>query len=512
MGEAGPLALCVPQVAVKLVIGEPPLLAGAVKLTVALPLAKTVETAVGAPGTVAGVTLFEAAEAGLAPALLVAVTVQVTDVPLVKPLTTMGELAPAAFCVPQVAAKLVIGEPLAAPAVKATETLPLPRVAVPIVGAAGTPAGVTLPEGEDAALGPTALVAITVQVTGVPLVSPLTRIGDVGPLADCEPQVAVKLVMGEPLSAPAVKATEAPLLAVVAIPMVGAPGTVAGVTLLESDEATLVPTPFVAVTVQVTGVPLVSPLTTMGELIPPALCVPQVTVNPVIGEPLSAPAVNTTVTLLLPRVAALMVGAAGAAAGVALFEAAEAALVPTALVAVTVQVTGVPLVRPLTTMGEEVPPPLCVPQVAVKPVIPDPLSAPAVKAIEILPLPRVAVPIVGAEGTPAGVTLFEADEAALEPTALVAVTVQVTGLPLVRPFTTMGEFDPLALCAPQVAVKLVIAEPLLAPAVKATETLPSPRVAVPIVGGAGTPAGVTLFDAIDATPVPIAFVAVTVKV
>ena len=67
-------------------------------------------------------------------------------------------------------------------------------------------------------------------------------------------------------------------------------------------------------------------------------------------------------------------------------------------------------------------------------------------------LPPVAVPIVGVPGTVAGVTLFDAADAALLPTALVATTVHVTGVPLVRPVTVIGEVAPLLLCAPQVAV------------------------------------------------------------
>jgi hypothetical protein len=206
----------------------------------------------------------------------------------------------------------VIAEPpLAAGALNVTATPPPLVVAVPIVGAPGTSAGVTLPEGEDAALGPTPLEAVTVQVTGVPLVSPLTTRGDAGPLADWVPQVAVKLVIVEPLSAPAVKATDTLALPAVAVPIVGALGTAAGVTVLEEDEAALTPTALVAVTVQLTGVPFASPLTTMGEPAPLALWVPQVAVKLVIGEPLSAPAVKATETLPLPRVAVPMVGAAG---------------------------------------------------------------------------------------------------------------------------------------------------------------------------------------------------------
>jgi hypothetical protein len=57
----------------------PPLLAGAVQLTVALALPAVAITPVGAPGTVAaaGVTADEAAEAGPAPIALLAVTVNV---------------------------------------------------------------------------------------------------------------------------------------------------------------------------------------------------------------------------------------------------------------------------------------------------------------------------------------------------------------------------------------------------------------------------------------------------
>jgi hypothetical protein len=65
----------------------------------------------------------------------------------------------------------------------------------------------------------------------------------------------------------------------------------------------------------------------------------------------------------------------------------------------------------------------------------------AVKPTDTLALPMVA-----------GVTELEAEDAAPVPTALVAVTVQVTGVPLVRPVTVIGELVPPALCAPQVAV------------------------------------------------------------
>jgi hypothetical protein len=52
--------------------------------------------AVGGLDTVAGVTLFEAAEAGLDPMALVAFTVNVYAVPLVRPVTVIGLVVPVA--------------------------------------------------------------------------------------------------------------------------------------------------------------------------------------------------------------------------------------------------------------------------------------------------------------------------------------------------------------------------------------------------------------------------------
>jgi hypothetical protein len=52
------------------------------------------EVLVGAPGTVAGVTEFEAEEDGPAPIPFVAVTLKVYAVPLVRPVTVMGEEVP----------------------------------------------------------------------------------------------------------------------------------------------------------------------------------------------------------------------------------------------------------------------------------------------------------------------------------------------------------------------------------------------------------------------------------
>ena len=66
----------------------PPLLAGATKLTEACALPGIAVTPVGAPGTVTGITGLDGAEAGPVPTALVAVTVKVYAVPLVKPVIT----------------------------------------------------------------------------------------------------------------------------------------------------------------------------------------------------------------------------------------------------------------------------------------------------------------------------------------------------------------------------------------------------------------------------------------
>ena len=74
---------------------------------------------------------------------------------------------------------------------------------------------------------------------------------------------------------------------------------------------------------------------------------------------------NATLTWPLPAVATTAVGAPGAPAGVTVFDTAEGAPGPIALVAKTVQLTATPLANPPTVIGETPPPPLWAPQVAV---------------------------------------------------------------------------------------------------------------------------------------------------
>src|SRR6478735_4144129 len=125
-----------------------------------------------------------------------------------------------------------------------------------------------------------------------------------------------------------------PATPAVAVPMTGAPGTVAGVTAIDRAEKALVPTAFTAATWKRYAVPLVSPVTTRlvaaapaGRRAPTWVLVATLTTrteNPVMGEPPLAPAVHRTVAEALPGVAVPIVGAAGAvgATGVAVPDAA----------------------------------------------------------------------------------------------------------------------------------------------------------------------------------------------
>jgi hypothetical protein len=64
------------------------LVEGARNVTVAVVLPGAAWTPVGGPGTEAGVTLFEAADAAPVPAALIALTVKVYAVPFARPVIT----------------------------------------------------------------------------------------------------------------------------------------------------------------------------------------------------------------------------------------------------------------------------------------------------------------------------------------------------------------------------------------------------------------------------------------
>src|SRR4051794_15508096 len=140
--------------------------------------------------------------------------------------------------------------------------------------------------------------------------------------------------------------------------MTGAPGTVAGVTALDSAEKVLVPTAFTAATWKRYVVPLVSPVTTRLVAAAPAgrstpTWVPAAlttrTENPVMGEPPLVPAVHLTVAEALPRVAVPIVEAAAAVAVVTEFDRAEKVLVPTAFSPLPLHGSLPTLVSPVTT-------------------------------------------------------------------------------------------------------------------------------------------------------------------
>ena len=95
-------------------------------------------------------------------------------------------------------------------------------------------------------------------------------------------------------------------------------------------------------------------------------------------------------------------------------------------------------------------------------------------------------------------TLFEAALGALEPYVLTAKTTNVYDVPFANPVTVTGEADPVPVIelGVEVAVYPVIA---LAPgfegAVKVTDAVVLPPVAVPIVGASGTFSGA--YDAVN---------------
>ena len=147
----------------------------------------------------------------------------------------------------------------------------------------------------------------------------------------------------------------------VTLVIVGAPGAAAGVVGSEGSSAFVVPALLVADKVQVYVLPLVSPLTVIGDAAPVLLpgAPPSIDVHETENDcvlPLSAPAVNATVIELSPPLALVITGAPGGAAGTTAGEAAEGPLVSSRMfVAVTVHVYVLPLVRPETAIGDETP-------------------------------------------------------------------------------------------------------------------------------------------------------------
>ena len=156
---------------------------------------------------------------------------------------------------------------------------------------------------------------------------------------------------------------------------------------------------------------------------------------------------------------------------------------PTA-VGVIVNVCAVDELENVSTVAVDNPPPLGV--IVIVPVYAAfGVTVKLVDAVFSTPPPGpVSVNVVAGA---AGVTEFDALDAALVPYALVAATVHVWAVPLLSPETVIGLDDPVPVIAPglHVAVYPVMADPPVLPgAVKATDADPSPAVAVPMVGAA----------------------------
>src|SRR5664280_371332 len=133
----------------------------------------------------------------------------------------------------------------------------VPATAVPMTGAPGTVADVTATERAENAPVPAALVAATAKVYAVPLVSPVTT-----RLVALAGAVWLRTtVVPVPLSAGGVQCTVAEAAPGSTVPIVGAAGTVRGVTAADRAEAGLLPSAVTAVTSNVYAVPLASPVT-----------------------------------------------------------------------------------------------------------------------------------------------------------------------------------------------------------------------------------------------------------
>ena len=128
-----------------------------------------------------GVMEFDDPDAGLGPTLLVAVTVNVYSVPLVRPVSTMEGCVVVAVMLPgsEVTVYKVIGEPpLDAGAFQVMLACPFPAVATIPVGELGMVTGVMEFDDPDAGLVPTLSVAVTLNVYSVPLVRPVSTMDD----------------------------------------------------------------------------------------------------------------------------------------------------------------------------------------------------------------------------------------------------------------------------------------------------------------------------------------------
>ena len=142
------------EVAVYVVIAEPPLDAGAVNATVAdvdVDPAAATAPMTGAPGTVSGVTDADAPDAPEVPPAFVAAAVNVYAVPFVRPVTSHDPDSPVTVHVPPATAGDAVtvydaGVPPVVAAATVTVALASPAVTVEMVGTPGATTASTTPE------------------------------------------------------------------------------------------------------------------------------------------------------------------------------------------------------------------------------------------------------------------------------------------------------------------------------------------------------------------------------
>jgi hypothetical protein len=144
--------------------------------------------------------------------------------------------------------------PLEVGGLNATLACALPAVATGPVGASGTILGITDPDAAEGTEFPAALVATTVKVYDTFVSKPVTTRGELGPVAvkfPGEDLTVYPVMVLPPVEVGGLNATLTCALPAVATGLVGAPGTVIGVTGADAAEATEFPTALVATTVKV---------------------------------------------------------------------------------------------------------------------------------------------------------------------------------------------------------------------------------------------------------------------
>ena len=401
--------------------------------------------------------------------------------------------------------------PFIAGAVHVTVAELIPATAEMPVGASGTVAGVTADEAKESKESPTAFVAKTVNVIGVPFSNPVTVVVSTLPRIIWLPMdgVTVYPVIADPPFEGAVHENVADALPRTAERPVGASGIVHGITAADAKEAIELPTPFIETTVNVIGVPLVRLVNVAVGSVSTVIGLPTegVTVYPVIAEPPSkSGAVQVTVAEALSATAETSVGAPGTVGSVTAVEAEETNEVPKEFIAFTVNVSDAPAANPPTVAVRTLPTFTAVPVegVTVYPVIvKPPFEAGAIHETTAELIPAVASTAVGASGIPNGVTAVVDEEADEVPEAVVVFTVNVTETPLVSPVSVAVVTAPTFNGLPTEGVTVYPVTPVEAEAVQVTVAALLPATAETPVGAIGSdPKGVIAAEAVEAAELP----------